>query len=222
MTTSEGRILAAGAAELGVELGSEAVGRLDRFLEVLDVWNRRFRLTGERDRRLLIEKHVIDSLAPVPHLPGEGTVVDIGTGGGFPGIIIGCVKPQLDLALVESRRRPTSFLREAIRSIPLPRARALEARAEEAARDPELSGRAAAVIARAVRLDRFLELAAPFLAPRGEVVAMQTPRSARAAGLAGAPHGLHLGRRHDYRLLDGSTRTLLVFRRAQNISESVS
>lgn len=222
MTPSEGRILAAGAARIGVELGSEAVGRMERFLEVLDVWSRHFRLTGERDRTRLIEKHLVDSLAPVPHLPREGTLVDIGSGAGFPGIIIGCVKPEIDLVLVESRRRPTSFLREAIRSIPLPRARALEARAEEAARDPELSGRAAAVIARAVRLDVFLELAAPLLAPRGEAIAMQTPRSARAAVSAGVPHGLHLGRRHDYRLLDGSTRTLLVFRRTDNVPESVS
>lgn len=222
MTPSEGRILAAGAAQLGVELDLEAVGLLDRFLAVLEVWNRNFRLTGERDRKLLIRKHLIDSLAPVPHLPGVGMVVDIGSGAGFPGIVIGCVRPYLDVALVESRRRPTSFLREAIRSIPLPRARALESRAEDAARDPELSGRAAVVITRAVRLDFFLKLAAPLLAPHGEAVAMQTPRTARDAASAAVRHGLHLARRHDYRLPGGSARTLLVVRRAQNLIDSVS
>jgi len=219
MTASEARTLAAGARELGVELDPDTVGRLDRFLGLLEVWNRRIRLTGERDRKRLIEKHLIDSLAPVAHLPAHGTVVDIGSGAGFPGIILACVRPDLDVALVESRRRPTSFLREVIRTIPLPATRAFESRAEEAVQNPALSRRAAVVIARAIPLDAFLGLAAPLLAPRGQAIAMQTPRTARAAA---SGHGLELARRRDYRLPGGAPRTLLVFRRTADVPDTVS
>jgi 16S rRNA (guanine527-N7)-methyltransferase len=222
MTPVEARMVAIGAERLGVELEPAGVDRLDRFLAVLELWNRRARLTGERDRKVLIERHLIDSLAVVPHLPETGTVVDIGSGGGFPGIVLACVRPDLQVVLLESRRRPTSFLREAIRTIPLPAARAIESRAEDAAMDDELSARASVVIARAVRLDAFLAVAAPLLAPGGEAIAMQTPRTADLAPSAGAARGLHLAGRHDYRLAEGRARTLLIFQRTENPSGSVS
>jgi len=213
MTPAEVRTLMAGARWFDVELGSDAVTRIGRFLAVLAVWNRRLRLVGARDLQGVVETHAVDSLAPVPFLPAAGLVVDIGTGGGFPGIILGSVRPDLDLALIESRRRRASFLREVIRSVPLPLARALDVRAEDAARDPALAGRATMVMARAVRLDRFLDLALPFLSPSGVAVAMQTPRTAAAAETSAGRLGLRLVRRHDYMLPAGAPRVLLFFAR---------
>src|SRR5262245_23132162 len=130
MTAAEVNRLVAGAVTIGVELDRTTVGRIDRFLAVLDVWNRRVRLTGERDGATIIDRHVVDSLAAGPDLPADGLVVDIGSGAGFPGIILSCLRPDLDMVLIDSRRRRVSFLREAIREIPLPSARALELRAE--------------------------------------------------------------------------------------------
>jgi 16S rRNA G527 N7-methylase RsmG len=115
------------------------------------------------------------------------------------------------MVLLEPRRKATSFLREVARAVPLPQVRALELRADEAARDPVVSGRASIVVARALRLDVFLVAAAPLLSASGEAVAMQTPRTARVAGEGTA--GLRLARRRDYTLPDGARRTLLVFRR---------
>jgi 16S rRNA (guanine527-N7)-methyltransferase len=222
MTAEEAQTLVAGAKRFGVELERSAVERLDRFFAVLAVWNRRIRLTGERDLRLVIEQHAVDSLAPLPYLPSTGLVVDLGSGAGFPGIVLGCIRPDLELCLIEPRRRRTSFLREAIRSIPLPRARALEMRGEEAAHDPALANRAALVTARAIRVDVLLELAAPLLASDGELVAMQTPRAAALAERAAGRHGLRLARRHDYILPAGAARTLFVFARASRSPEQVS
>jgi 16S rRNA (guanine527-N7)-methyltransferase len=148
-------------------------------------------------------------------------MVDVGSGAGFPGIILACARPDLEVVLLESRRRRVSFLRETLRSISLPKARVLEARAEDAARDHTLARRAAVVIARGVRLDAFLALAAPLLADAGEVIAMQTPRTAVVAEAAAEPHGLLLWRRHDYTLHGGAARTLLVFTRAANRREPV-
>src|SRR5947208_1905700 len=78
VTTPDAESLAAGALALGVELDPSAIARIGRFLTVLQIWNRRVRLTGERDVHAVIEKHVIDSLAPAPELPSDGIVLDLG------------------------------------------------------------------------------------------------------------------------------------------------
>jgi 16S rRNA (guanine527-N7)-methyltransferase len=215
MTPAERRSLTTAAADLGVELDATAASRVGSFVAVLDVWNRRLRLTGERDRSVLLEKHVVDCFAVVPRLPRAGMVVDIGSGAGFPGIILACVRPDLDVVLIESRRRPVSFLREAIRKIGLEHARVLEARAEDAGVDTTLAGRASVVTTRAVRLEVFVTIAMPLLTPAGEAIAMQTPRTARDAASVATTHGLQLVGRDDYRLPDGAARSLLRFRRAE-------
>ncbi len=218
MTPEEVRLLCAGARELGVDVGSEAVDRIARFLGVLTLWNRRIHLTGERGIPNLIRNHVIDSLAPARHIPRSGLLIDIGSGAGFPGIVLACLHPALQVALIDSRRRRASFLREAIRAIPLPAARVLEMRAEEAAADPELAGRAAVAISRAVRLDVFLAAAVPLLAARGTAIAMQTPRTAGLARECALQFGFRVASRWDYALPGGAARTLLFFERASPVS----
>jgi 16S rRNA (guanine527-N7)-methyltransferase len=215
MTPAERRVLRDGAAALGVALDDLAMARLGRFVDLLEVWNRRFRLTGDRDRPTLLHKHVLDSLAVVPELlelPLSGPALDIGSGAGFPGLILACACPDRAIVLVEPRRRPTSFLREAIRTVPLPNTRAVEARAEDAARDPTLASGMALVVSRALRLDTLLELSRPFLTSDGVLVAMQTPSlSEQDARERARPSGLTLLRLRDYRLPGGESRRLLVF-----------
>jgi 16S rRNA (guanine527-N7)-methyltransferase len=209
MTAAEAAALRASARTLGVDVPDEALERLDRFLAVLETWNRRIRLTGERDRSALIAKHVVDSLALLPYLPADGPIADIGSGAGFPGIILSCLRPALEVVLIEPRRRPVSFLREVLRTIPLPATRVLEMRAEAAARDPALGGHCRAVVARAIRFGVFVTLAAPFVAPAGVAIAMQTPRT----GIASAAPALAVRETHDYRLPGGEERRLVVLGR---------
>src|SRR5262249_57167046 len=133
------------------------------------------RLTGDRDRQTLVRKHTVDSLAVVPELPPSGLVADIGSGGGFPGVVLGCVRPDLGLRLIESRRRPASFLAEAIRTIPLPGAAVIGTRAEEAGRDPAVAGRSDLVVSSAVRLEAFLPPTIPLAAPGRRAIATQPP-----------------------------------------------
>lgn len=214
MTSEQASALRDRAAAFGVDLDALSLERITTFLALLETWNRRMRLTGARDARALVDKHVVDSLAVAPFLPTAGMVVDIGAGAGLPGIVLSCVRPDLDVALVDSRRRPVSFLREAIRAIPLPLARALERRGQELATDPAIARRAALVVSRAVRMDDFLPLAAPLLALNGMVVAMQTPRICDdEASRAGSSYGLSFVRHHDYELPEGEKRRLLLFER---------
>jgi len=213
MTAAQAAKLVAGANRFDVELDSEVVARLGRFLDVFDLWNRRIRLTGEQDIDAVIERHVIDSMSLAPELPDAGLLIDIGSGGGFPGIVLACLRPDLTVALVESRRRRVSFLREAIRSIPLADTRALELRAETAASDAGLSHRGAVVTARAIRLDVFLGLAWPLLAAGGRAIAMQTPRTAGLGPMVAASHGFTLSSQREYMLPGGARRSLMVFTR---------
>lgn len=210
MVRAEVDALRAGAEALGIELSDDAAARILRHLELLDVWNRRFHLTGERDRATLVAKHAVDSLAALWMLPGAGRLIDVGSGAGFPGIILACARPDLELLLIEPRRRPCSFLSESIRTIPIPRARVVESRVEDTV--AELGGSAAAVTSRALRLDLFLRLAAPLLADDGSVIAMQTPRVDGSAVAEQA--GLQLAETRDYTLPEGGeARRLLRFTR---------
>lgn len=201
-------MIRAAASTLGLSLDDAALGRMLRFSATLALWNRRLRLTGDPDPIRVAEQHIADSLAVTHVLPESGPVIDIGSGQGFPGIILGCVRPELELFLIESRRRRASFLREATRQIPLPRAQVLEARAESV-REP-LAGRGRMIVARALRLDLLLELARPLLAPDGQVIAMLLERGLPTARAIAGRSRFRVREERRYALPDGARRALLV------------
>jgi 16S rRNA (guanine527-N7)-methyltransferase len=196
----------------GLALDADACGRIERYLDLLEVWNRTQRLTGERDRRVLLGKHVADSLACAA-VPRDGErVLDIGTGAGFPGAVIGCVRPDVDVTLLDSRERPISFLGEVIRSIPLARVEAAAMRAQDAARTPSMAGAYGLVTCRAVRLDQVLRLAKPLLSPGGRIVSMQAPPTTEAIARSAADQaGIIFRELRDYRLPGGEPRRLVIF-----------
>lgn len=197
--------------EFGFRLDKDALGRIDRFLQLLELWNRRLRLTGERDPSTLVQKHVVDSLSCVPLLPQVGNVLDLGTGAGFPGAVLACVRPDLETVLLDARERPVSFLREVVRTAPLEHTRAIAMRGEDAATDSGMVGRQAVVTSRALRMEAFFPLAKPLLAPGGIAVSMQTPRvDVPTASAIAARYGLRLVELRDYRLPNGDPRRLVV------------
>jgi 16S rRNA (guanine527-N7)-methyltransferase len=204
-------LLSAAATRFGVELAPVAFDRIARFLDELDRWNPRLRLTGERDRVTLLRRHVVDSLACAPLIRLGGRLLDVGTGAGFPGAVIACARPDAEVTLLDARQRPVSFLGEVIRNVPLERARALAMRAEDAASDRALAGQFDVVTCRALRMTVFLRLAKPFLAPGGIAVSMQVPRVSRSEAAAAAEGAdLHLLELRDYSLPDGDPRRLVV------------
>lgn len=185
-------------------------------MQLLSIWNRRVRLTGESDTLSVIRKHVADSLAVVPLLPDEGPILDLGSGAGFPGIVIACARPALDVILIEARRRRASFLKEVVRSLPLAAATVVEARAEDVA--DTFGQRGKVVIVRGLRLDATVRLGLPLLSSRATLIAMQTPGTAAgAAGLA-RRFGLQLRPGREYRLPGGERRVLLLFERSPEVS----
>ncbi len=97
--------------DYGIDLTGHQVDLLCIFLDTLIEWNNKINLTGISDRMRIIDELVIDSLIPVPCFPSEGNLVDIGSGAGFPAIIIKIARPDLKMKLIESNGKKVSFLR---------------------------------------------------------------------------------------------------------------
>ncbi|MCK0206776.1 16S rRNA (guanine(527)-N(7))-methyltransferase RsmG [Starkeya koreensis] len=143
----------------------ETAERLDAIVALLRKWQRTINLVAPATLPVLWTRHVADSLQLVP-LAGEATRwVDLGSGGGFPGLVVAAAlaeRPGADITLVESDSRKAAFLREAARIAELP-VTVLPARIEQVG--PRIAAGVEIVSARALApLPRLLELAAPFLA----------------------------------------------------------
>lgn len=101
--------LAAGAAELGIDLTGLQLDALQKLLDEVQAANARFNLTAIRDRADMRVKHVLDSLTLQRHLQGE-RVADVGTGPGFPGLPLAIVNPQRQFVLIESVGKKARFV----------------------------------------------------------------------------------------------------------------
>jgi 16S rRNA (guanine527-N7)-methyltransferase len=193
------------------QLSAEGLLRLDRYLSLLTTWNRTTRLTASTDEAQLVEHHVADCLATVPITPAGGCIVDIGSGAGFPGVVIQALRTDTTAVLIEPRRRRASFLSEVVRTLPLPGTTVVCARAEALESRTAVGDGADVAVSRALRVDVFLPLAVPLLRVGGLAVAMQTPTSALPDRTV--CNGLDPMSPVDYRLPDGSPRRLLLYRR---------
>lgn len=103
-----GDALQGGLVDMGLDLGSESIARLLRYVELLTRWNRRFNLTGTRAPRQIVTRHLLDSLSVAPHLRGD-RVLDVGTGAGLPGLVLAIALPQVQFTLLDSAGKKTRF-----------------------------------------------------------------------------------------------------------------
>lgn len=164
------------AQTFGIEFEPGDVERLGRFLAMLLAANQRANLTSITDPDEAWRKHILDSLTLMPvlaELPEGGKIIDVGTGGGLPGLPLAITMPHLKFTLLEATGKKVEFLTQAIAALGLANARALQGRAEELGQDrgqrDKAGGRGEghrerydAAIARAVGpLSVLLELAVP-------------------------------------------------------------
>ena len=148
------RTLLALMEEYGIPFSEEQAGICYEHISLMLDWNRRCNLTRITDSREIIEKHLLDSLIPARWLPRAGPAMDIGTGPGFPGIPLKVLHPELEMLLLESNRKKTSFLKVVLSRLSLLNVRVLESRWEELvhADHPLLETPLMLVTMRAVRL----------------------------------------------------------------------
>ncbi|HST44653.1 MAG TPA: 16S rRNA (guanine(527)-N(7))-methyltransferase RsmG [Luteimonas sp.] len=160
-----------GLAALG--LHARHAEPLFAYLALLERWNQTYNLTAVRALDDMVGRHVLDSLAMHRHLDDVGTLADLGTGAGLPGIPLAIVQPGLQVALVESAGKKARFLREAVRTLGLPNATVLESRAEAVAK----SGQFDAITARALAtLPGIVAVGGHLLRPGGRLLAMKGTR----------------------------------------------
>lgn len=160
-----------GLATLGFD-GAHA-DPLFAYLVLLERWNQTYNLTAVRALDDMVGRHVLDSLAMHRHLGDAGTLADLGTGAGLPGIPLAIVQPDLQVTLVESAGKKARFLREAVRMLGLANARVLESRAEAVA----MPGLFDAITARALAtLPGIVAVGGHLLRPGGRLLAMKGTR----------------------------------------------
>jgi 16S rRNA (guanine527-N7)-methyltransferase len=127
--------LAAGIAALGLVLPEGAEARLLAYLALLDKWNRVYNLTAVRDTQRMVSHHVLDSLAAVPFFQGGCPdlirVLDVGSGGGLPGIPLAIARPELQVTLIDSIAKKTAFLLQAKAELRLANLHVVTSRAED-------------------------------------------------------------------------------------------
>jgi 16S rRNA (guanine527-N7)-methyltransferase len=102
-----------GAAAMGLPLDEAAATRCADYLRLIEKWNRVHNLTAVRETRQMVVLHFLDSLSVLPHLDGARTLLDVGTGAGLPGIPIALAAPGLEVTLLDSSHKKTSFLEQA-------------------------------------------------------------------------------------------------------------
>mgnify|MGYP000875920390 CR=1 FL=1 len=179
---------------------NRAIDQLRRYVEVLQVWNRKLALVASDDPTVVLQKHVADSLFAAAHCSGSGAVVDLGSGAGFPGLVIAIVHPTARVTLVEARGKKVSFLEEACRAAGIRNAEPIHGRIETVATESRHRAAYEVVTSRALAdLDVLQALAKPFAREKGRLLAMR-------AAMAPAPAE---AARFDYTLPDGTPRTLL-------------
>jgi 16S rRNA (guanine527-N7)-methyltransferase len=161
-------LLDAGLAELDLPLPAAVRERLLAYIGLLEKWNHTYNLTAVREPAAMVTQHLLDSLAILPHLPG-GSMADIGSGGGIPGLPIAITQPERPVTLVESNQKKAAFQRQAAIELALPNVEVCEGRVEA------LAGRTFDVlISRALsELPEFAQMAGHLLAPGGSIVTMK-------------------------------------------------
>ncbi|HBA89602.1 MAG TPA: 16S rRNA (guanine(527)-N(7))-methyltransferase RsmG [Geobacter sp.] len=183
MNLTAKELLAAGARELGLQLSSAQLASLDQFAEELKKWNRKINLTAITDDAGIAVKHLVDSLSLLKVVQGGGRLLDIGSGGGFPGIPVKVALPELEIVSVDAVVKKISFQKQAVRLLNLTNFTPLHVRAETLAED--YAGSFDWVVSRAFSdIPSFVAMALPVLKDSGRIVAMKGKNAAEEVAAA--------------------------------------
>ena len=156
------------------EPAPEQIAQLQKYLALLLDWNQRINLISPNDEERIAERHILESLAILSAwpFPQNASVLDLGSGAGFPGMPLKIMRPDLAMTLLESRQKKTLFLNAAVQELKFSNCRVVNARAEDLVKIP--SEKFSIVIARAVaELKTLWEWSRSLLTDRGLLLAMK-------------------------------------------------
>jgi 16S rRNA (guanine527-N7)-methyltransferase len=208
------KILIAAAGEMGLTLTQAQIALFEAYRETLLLWSSKMNLVSLQSELDLPVRHFIDSLTLLPYLPaGPGTLLDIGSGAGFPAIPVKIFRPDLHVTLLEASRKKCSFLKELIRRLGLREIAVLNCRLEELLQKDPLPSFDVIVSRATLKLPELLRGGLPLLKQGGVLAAMKGPGlEAEAAALDSLNnHNYHIVGSHAFTLpLTGDHRHILL------------
>lgn len=161
-----------GCQQLGLDLSSQTLQQLLAYQDALQLWNKAYNLTAIRDPKEMLIKHLLDSLAILPHLP-QGRLLDVGTGGGMPGMMVALSQPERECVLLDSNGKKIRFLKQLIADMKLQNVIAVQSRVEEHKMIQQL-GKFEVITSRAfASLLDFVQAAQPYMHENSVIAAMK-------------------------------------------------
>ena len=183
----------------GIPYGAELPEKLKTYMDLLAQWNAVMDLTAVTDEEETLDKHFVDSLSPLPTglLSGGKTLIDVGTGAGFPGLVLALACPDIQVTLLDAQQKRLTFLQAVCDQLNVQNVRIVHSRAEDGARIPELREHFDFAVARAVApLNVLCEYLLPYARIGGKAICWKGPaldgeaeQGARAAAILGGKTG---------------------------------
>lgn len=156
---------------------TEQINQFDLFYQLLIDWNKKINLTTITEPKDFVIKHIIDSISIWNEdlFSDVKTVIDVGTGAGFPGIPLKIFRPNLKITLLDSLNKRINFLNEVVNQLELKEVTLIHSRAEDSAHNPKLRQHFDLAVSRAVaKLNILSEYCLPFVKVDGYFVAMKS------------------------------------------------
>lgn len=162
--------------KLDCMLNDEQLEQFYKYMNLLIEWNEKINLTAITEPKEIITKHFIDSLTSIKYIKEGETVVDVGTGAGFPGIPLAIANTSLNITLVDSLNKRINFLNDVINKTNLKKVEAIHSRAEEFGQNKQYREKYDVAISRAVaRLNILVEYLLPTVKVGGRCICMKGP-----------------------------------------------
>ena len=161
-----------GSLKLDLQLSDESLNLLLKYQDALVLWNKAYNLTAIRDPKEMLVKHLLDSLSILNDLP-QGRLLDIGTGGGMPGMIIALCQPERSCVLLDSNGKKIRFLKQFIADLKLQNVIAVQTRVENEDMIQEM-GQCDVMTSRAfASLTDFVEASSPYMHDNSIIASMK-------------------------------------------------
>lgn len=166
-----------GCKTIGLELSDQEIQGLGRYLHLLLETNKQFNLTGIREPEQAWMRHILESLGLIAHIEGPMLIVDVGSGGGLPGLPLAICLPEVEMTLIEATAKKANFLQGVVDDLGLKNVKIINERAEVAGQDPLYRQTFDLAVSRAVgKMSEVLELCIPLVKVGGRVMTIKGKR----------------------------------------------
>ncbi|WP_026895543.1 16S rRNA (guanine(527)-N(7))-methyltransferase RsmG [Clostridiisalibacter paucivorans] len=175
---SDNDILRRGLKTFGIDIDDIALQKFGIYKKLLKEWNEKINITAITDDKEIDIKHFLDSLTVLKgsYIEGKNKVLDVGTGGGFPGLPLKIMNDEIDLVLLDSLKKRIRFLDEVVKELELKNVLSIHGRAEDYGHDSDYREQFDVVVSRAVAsLNILLEYCIPFVKKGGYFIALKGP-----------------------------------------------